>query len=146
MARRALAWVEGQSTESVNVPTGPAGFLADIAGVLPPGAKIEPAWLAYPVGTGLWDKPVPRDTNGACLSDPCTLLWIRVDPSSGLTFDTAGRWVRISGHFRDPAAETCKYIISSFEPINPGATDDGARQTCRAAFVLTAVESAPPPL
>ncbi len=46
LARRALAWVEGQAQESVNTRTGPAGFLLDIAGV-PAAGTVSAAWLAW---------------------------------------------------------------------------------------------------
>ena len=48
-ARRALAWVEGQSSPvEVDEPTGPAGFLLDIARTadFSPPPVIHPAWLA----------------------------------------------------------------------------------------------------
>ena len=47
MARRALAWVEGKSTESVDRPSGPGGFLADIVGEQPRRWSVEPSWLVF---------------------------------------------------------------------------------------------------
>ena len=56
-----------------------------------------------------------------------------------------GRWVRVSGHFHDPAAETC--VVASTTPdLGAVPTVEQAIAICRTSFVLTAVEplAAPP--
>jgi hypothetical protein len=56
-----------------------------------------------------------------------------------------GRWVRVWGHFHDPAAETC--VVATTTPdIGAVPTAGQAIAICRTSFVLTAVEplAAPP--
>jgi hypothetical protein len=55
LARRALAWVEGQPLQSFEVKTNPAMFLRDI---IWPVGPIAPVWLAWEDGT------VPRLAQG----------------------------------------------------------------------------------
>ena len=98
--------------------------------------RIEPLWIA---DMGHW-----LSTNN------------RVDPDSGPVgpfFPVAvppemvarftrldGQWVRVSGHFHDPAAETCALTMGTPEPgLVP--TPEQAIEICRTSFVLTSVDA-----
>lgn len=52
-----------------------------------------------------------------------------------------GRWVRVSGHFDDPAASTCR-VSSSSPTANPASIPSEAQvvEICRSVFVLSGVE------
>jgi hypothetical protein len=117
-----------------------------ITGWLPP--TIEPAWLPYPAAGpdnrawALWWKP-PKDTDIVWCEPYCEFQWIHLRPDSTLQVQGPPRWVIAIGHLNDPAAERCHW---EYAPDQEHTEDDAdAVATCRRAFVLTALEDAPPP-
>jgi hypothetical protein len=114
----------------------PAAF-----GFLPP--LVKPSWLYYPPGdrfVALFDV-VPTDPDHVCAEADCASLLPHTTPDSGISFEPLERWVIVTGHINDPAAERCRYIESE---IAPGPFDDAsARESCRANFVVVALEDDP---
>jgi hypothetical protein len=102
---------------------------------------INPRWLVPTSGLALWSQP-PVITNGegACPPDgfTCGWMWLQVAPASGVVVPTH-RWVILTGHIDDPAAETCRFTSggSAGGPPPPAVY---ARQDCRSSFVVTKVE------
>jgi len=94
------------------------------------GPRVEPAWFCLP-GVFLAVPDASPDTGLQSLD----AYW---DPASGLTPTsfTAGRTMRITGHFDDPAASTCHVasVPKGQSPEPPGAVVLG----CREAFIVTA--------
>jgi len=91
---------------------------------------VEPTWLSCQDAGSL--MPAGSSVFAA------TFLFVAIDPASGISlaeyFDTD---VRITGHFDDPAAQTCREI----EPI-PGESPRPAAEvieSCRRIFVVTQV-------
>lgn len=112
-------------------------------GFEPPG--INPAWLAYPPGNvALWSTPpVGPDKDCPEVGPPCAWMFFHVDPASEVALGADRRWVTVTGHFFDPAAEECHYIADGYEgPLPP---NDEARRQCRSQFVLTSLSPAAAP-
>ncbi len=74
-------------------------------------AVIKPMWLNYPDEnfTVLWSAAAVGRT---CPDDEpeCEGFFPHINPDSGLSFEPLGRWVIVTGHLRDPAAERCHYV------------------------------------
>jgi hypothetical protein len=117
-----------------------------ILGAEPP--TIEPSWLYAFSPSVLWQKP-PRfdqsDSGQSCTVDDCHFFFVQIEPGSGLTFAATGRWVVISGHRQDPAAETCRWVYPPDWGTANLRPDVEARQQCRSAFVLTSITAAAAP-
>lgn len=88
----------------------------------------EPAWLTC---SGWFLRPV-----GATGKVGVPELGIAIDPSI-TTFPAAGTTVRVTGHFDDPRAQTCRNTAelpdSSPEPV------EDVIERCRRAFVVTEI-------
>jgi hypothetical protein len=99
-------------------------------------AQPEPAWLAC----SAYILQLPGDTNKLSRVQ----LFVAVDPSVGFSPSEPYAQVRVTGHFDDPAAQTCR-ATSSFpgEPPEPVAvTPEPVAMTiegCRRTFVITEV-------
>jgi hypothetical protein len=99
---------------------------------------IEPAWL---VSRGHWLAVDDSIEPEGFYSGP--FLPLAVPPAQEAVFDNlGGSWVVVSGHFADPAAETCR-VTDRRLPVAPTAEETA--DICRTAFVVTGVQPAPPP-
>jgi len=96
---------------------------------------VEPVWLAC--GTSIL-RPVGGSKFGP-------ELVVNVDPKSGISFsDYLNKNVRITGHFDDPAARTCREAGRS--PAVEGTPEPAAAtiESCRRKFVVTQVVTLKP--
>ena len=115
------------------------------------GPSIKPLWLAYPQGgrtcdeqeahcfysIALW-QVVPPGPDEVCSEDFCGDLIPHVAPGSGLVLEPLERWVILTGHTHDAAAERCHWEL----PLDVTAEVDDAEAVahCRRQFVVTAIE------
>jgi hypothetical protein len=98
----------------------------------------SPAWLALNVPRYALSGSVPTPGQEQITSFPMFM-----DPASGIVFPAAGSFVRVTGHFNDPAAATCKVTPkpgSSVSALDPASVITA----CRASFVVTAVSEVTP--
>jgi hypothetical protein len=133
-----ISCFNGRDVRVIGWQDGPPTY-----GLLPPG--IAPAWLFFQVHSELWNAPI-EDPATACGSNDCQVLFVHVPPSSPFPFTATHRWVVISGHREDPAAESCQWIYP-VDWTDVKLSDEAAREQCRQAFVVTSVfpASAPRP-
>ena len=108
------------------------------------GPMVEPGWLYYPPDaplTAVWSSP-PIEPDHWCAADvTCGWFFIHVQPGSSVTWGANPHAVVLTGHFRDPAAATCHYVV---DPSDPVQVDDAeAVRQCEGEFVVTALEDAP---
>ena len=101
---------------------------------------VEPGWLWYPTDEAvtLW-VDVPKGDDFSCNEDVdawCYSFWLHVAPDSPLQLPPLKRWVILTGHTHDPAAESCIYDDGSGP--NPDLV-----AACRSHFVVTAIRNAP---
>ena len=108
---------------------GWAGPWPEGIGWLGPG--IEPGWLAISTAA-IWPEKCPRSLEGCG-----EFLSVHVDPEGAYSWKQDGRWLIVTGHTRDPRAETCRP-----DPPDNGITGAQARRTCSRSFVLTSVRPA----
>lgn len=66
-------------------------------------------------------------------------LHLSIDPASGVTMPERGRWIAVTGHFDDPAAEHCGDLTSDEEP-----DADALVFRCRLEFVPTSASASDP--
>jgi hypothetical protein len=108
---------------------------------MPPG--INPEWLWACAKAGLWQEPSPVYAGSAyiCNLGDCQSLPIAMNPASTVNLGLSMRWVVLTLHRDDPAAETCHWV---YPPNWTGEhpSDVYARQTCREAFVVTGMSPA----
>ena len=106
-------------------------------------APIEPAWMGCGAWVALQPIGVQAGTTGfvlAATSGPGALnqLFAAIHPDTALVAsDIAGRQLRITGHFDDPAAQTCRQTEPVFDEQTPPPPDISG---CRNLFVMTAFE------
>lgn len=103
-----------------------------IAGVADCPVTVEPVWLSCPQ-TFLGLVGETRKIGAPMLS-------VAVDPTSGVSLAGPNTNVRITGHFDDPAAQTCQ--VTEALPSSLGGTPEPRSATierCRATFVVTEV-------
>jgi hypothetical protein len=98
----------------------------------------SPAWLAV---------AIPEFFLGGTLTatggDAVTSFPVFINPSTGIKFPAAGSLVRVTGHFNDPIAKTCK--VTPIPGSGASALDPASVITaCRASFVVTAVSEVTP--
>jgi hypothetical protein len=98
----------------------------------------SPAWLAV---------AIPEFFLGGTLTatggDTVTSFPVFINPSTGIKFPAAGSLVRVTGHFNDPIAKTCK--VTPIPGSGASALDPASVITaCRASFVVTAVSQVTP--
>ena len=105
-------------------------YLAGL-GVVDCMVTVEPAWLGCPPAGSLMLVGETRK-----LGAP--FLGVALDPASGISWsELVGMNARVTGHFDDPAAQTCIEIGRAFgETPGPAA---GAIEACRRTFVVTQV-------
>lgn len=123
----------GDSPITVDAQVAPIGAI-DCAAVVP-------AWLAC--GAWVWLQPIGAHAARigivlAATSGPDTAgMFAAIHPDTNLiASDIVGRSLRITGHFDDPAAQTCRETQAPFG----GATTPPQQviASCQAMFVLTA--------
>jgi hypothetical protein len=131
------------------------GWLDSIDGLHGTGPSIRPWWLAYPQSGRTCDeqKPecfyaftlwvhVPPDLSPCSREEPhCSIVFPHVPPSSGLDLLPLQRWVILTGHTNDAAAERCHWWYGD-EPEMDLDNAEAVRH-CRKEFVVTAIEAAP---
>jgi hypothetical protein len=103
-----------------------------IAGIADCPVVVEPAWLSCPQ-TFLMLVGETRKVGAPMLS-------VAVDPASGVSVGAPNTDVRVTGHFDDPAAQTCR---ETERPPQAGGTPEPAEATiehCRRILVVTQVE------
>lgn len=117
-------WVACYGAASLTIDA----YWAD-AGVVDCPATIEPAWLFCSYDAALYPPLF-----GAPLSKTAQSLLVTIDPASGIArdsyFDTD---VRVTGHFDDPAAQSCEITD------DPNDYIESAIEACRSTFVVTEV-------
>ena len=103
-------------------------------------APIEPAWMGCSAWVALQPIAVQSSTAGFILaktSGPPGLpqLFAAIHPETALEWsDIMGRSLRITGHYDDPAAQTCRQTEPIFDQVTPPPPDSSS---CRNLFVLT---------
>jgi hypothetical protein len=106
-------------------------------------APIEPAWMGCAALVALQPIAVQAGTTGfvlAATTGPGALpqLFAAIHPDTALDLsDIAGRPLRITGHYDDPAAQTCRQIGLVFDEETPPPPDISG---CRNLFVMTGFE------
>jgi hypothetical protein len=115
------------------------------------GPTIHPLWLAYPesgpcnppaddcsLAIAIW-QDVPLDPEHICSTEEsyCSLFFPHSAPGTGLHFLPLRRWVILTGHTDDPAAQRCHY-----EPDEQSVSPDDtvAVEQCRTQFVVTEID------
>lgn len=103
-----------------------------IAGVADCPVVIEPVWLSCPQNfVGLV---------GETRKVGAPMLTVAIDPASGISLADPNTNVRVTGHFDDPAAQTCQ--VTEPLPSSLGGTPEPSAQVierCRMTFVVTEV-------
>jgi hypothetical protein len=106
-------------------------------------AGVAPAWFQCGSWVALQPIVVGRQTSGfvlAATTGPPGLpsMFATIHPDTAVTSaDIYGEQLRITGHFDDPAAQTCVETEAPFgEPSDP----DDVIAYCRNLFVMTAFE------
>jgi hypothetical protein len=89
------------------------------------GAVGDPAWLMGPYGD-LWLSPLAEAQGGEAILAP------------GVIGPSEGGWVRVTGHYADPASDSCSWRAGLQDPAY---TADLAPLWCRTRFVITAIEA-----
>jgi hypothetical protein len=115
-------------------------YLTGVGAIDGPCLDVEPAWLAC----GSWvDLEVVRQTATkpsivlayVSIYDP---LFAAIDPAAEPRDQFMGSNVRVTGHFDDPAALTCRYTAGSGWPTAEFTASD-LISGCRALFVITQI-------
>ena len=101
---------------------------------------VVPGWLWYPTdeGAALW-VDVPHGDDFVCDEDRdawCSWFFPHRAPDSAVKLLPIKRWVILTGHTHDPAAETCRYDDEAGP--NPDLIAG-----CRSNVVVTAIRDAP---
>jgi hypothetical protein len=106
-------------------------------------APIEPAWMGCAAWVALQPVAAQTGTTGfvfAATTGPGALpqMFAAIHPDTALVAsDIMGRSLRITGHFDDPAAPTCRQTEPVFDEETPPPPDISG---CRNLFVMTAFE------
>jgi hypothetical protein len=106
-------------------------------------APMEPAWMACGELVALQPIGAQAGASGIVLAattgpNAPPQLFAAIHPETALeSSDIMGRPLRITGHFDDPAAQTCRQTEPVFDETTPPPPDISG---CRNLFVLTAFE------
>jgi len=106
-------------------------------------APIEPAWMGCSALVALQPIAAAAATTGivlAATTGPPGLpqMFAAIHPETALEADQImGRPLRITGHFDDPAAQTCRQTEPIFDQATVPPPDTSS---CRNLFVMTAFE------
>jgi len=147
---------------SLSLCPGPAVTIEDVAGLRPDqrlacfGAKSLTMVGFYPqvFGSGTCDGSLlPGDGwLQACEVDALVLasdrgsaigITARLSPVSGLTENDVqpDQWLRVTGHFDDPAAQRCRAMTMAGEVVK----DPQVVHHCREVFAVTELQAVPEP-
>lgn len=105
-------------------------------------APMEPVWMGCGAWVALQPIAAQAGTPGfvlAATSDPRRpQMFAAIHPETALeASDIMGRQLRVTGHFDDPAAQTCRQTEPVFDEVTPPPPDISS---CRNLLVLTAFE------
>jgi hypothetical protein len=103
-----------------------------IAGVADCPVIVEPVWLSCP--------QTLLGLVGETRKVGAPMLTVASDPASGISLGDANTAVRVTGHFDDPAAQTCQ--VTEPLPSSLGGTPEPQSviiERCRTTFVVTEV-------
>jgi hypothetical protein len=98
-----------------------------LGGACPP-PDMGVSWLACQRVNNFFVNEDESDSDSAGLR-------VSLDPARGIEIPAGGQWLRITGHFDDPAAQRCFEATESVEDPDPL----GAVLQCRVEFVATSV-------
>jgi hypothetical protein len=115
-------------------------YLTGVGVIDGPCVEVEPAWLACDSWVAL---EVVRET---AMTPSIILAYVSIyspffaaiDPTAEPRDQFMGSNVRVTGHFDDPAAQTCRYTAGSGWP-NAEFTASDLSSSCRQIFVITAI-------
>lgn len=106
---------------------------------------IEPGWLYYPADNAptLFNAQ-PTDPDHICSdgAPECPWFFPHLNPVSGLTFGEQPRWLLVTGHLADAAAEKCHFVYPEDWPYLHYDDQDAVNQ-CRGSFVAVSFRNAP---
>jgi hypothetical protein len=114
------------------------GWLAEPWGIGGTSSGVKPAWLAELGSWALWARP--RNPDGCVEATDCMFMLIHVMPGSQLRLEPE-RWVRVTGHFDDPASQSC---VGSGPFWDPRSVPDPVAY-CQGGFVVTAIHDGAKP-
>ena len=106
-------------------------------------APIEPAWMGCSAWVGLQPIAGQAATTGIVLAATTgprgpSQMFAAIHPETALeASDIIGRMLRVTGHYDDPAAQTCRQTEPVFDEATVPPPDISY---CRNLFVLTAFE------
>jgi len=108
-------------------------------------AGVEPAW--FMCSAWVWLQPIAARATStgfvlAKTSGPNQAPWMfaTIHPDAAAAAqDIIGRELRVTGHFDDPAAQTCRETAAPFG--GPATPPDEVIASCRNLFVMTGFES-----
>jgi hypothetical protein len=106
-------------------------------------APMEPVWMACGAWVALQTIPAQAGATGfvlAATSGPRgeAQMFAAIHPETALQWsDIMGRRLRVTGHYDDPAAQTCRQTAPIFDEATVPPPDPSG---CRNLFVLTAFE------
>ena len=103
----------------------------------------KPSWLSLPDSSRFFWSIRPASTTG-CGTPECYGMFVYQDPRARVRLGKAGRWVIITGHREDSAAERCRWPAGT-GPQDAVASGLVARRECRSAFVIESIRRAEAP-
>lgn len=106
---------------------------------------IAPAWLFYPLPgwSAIWEaQPVGPSKDCEIDGRGCAWFYFHEDLRPGTGYAGPSRWVIVTGHLDDPAAETCHYVYPEDWP-EPTSDDADAVAACQTSFVLVSLRNEP---
>jgi len=108
-------------------------------------AGVEPAWFMCGAWVGLQPIAAQARTTGFVLAatrgtNQAPWMFAAIHPDTAVaTQDIVGRQLRITGHFDDPAAQTCRETEAPFG--GPSTPPDDVIASCRNLFAMTGFEA-----
>ena len=105
---------------------------------------VEPGWMYYPVANAatIWEAPPAGPDDCEVDGEACAWFFPHVDPRSGVTIEGKPRWLVLTGHFDDPAAETCHWVYPDGFPVDSRDNEE-AVALCRNGFIVDSIRDAP---
>ena len=106
---------------------------------------VEPTWLFLPAAdmASLWEiRPVEPNHFCPQTAASCPWFFLHIDPASNLKLEVRPRWVTVTGHVNDPAAQTCHFVYPegwTEPPLDDAIAVDG----CATKLVVDSYEDSP---
>jgi hypothetical protein len=116
-----------------------SGYLGAPEGIGGTSNGITPSWLGEWSGLTVVLALQPFSADGCREEDSCPWTFVFSRKPAVLAL-TPARWVRVTGHFDDPAAATCRAAPGG-DGVSGPRTDADAIAICRGHFVLTKIET-----